>query len=162
MTIAMQGNRIVFAAVVAFTGKRTPDGRVLTAPEGFRCPARAFPLPVFGWQPFTDGIQIAVQAGVIEEAYVVAGRIITFGRLDTAPEFTPFVQQLRDGTHRLEIDLTNVQMEMSGRPVGEGVWEIEGAMSADLHLVSWRLAAAHIGDKPSWDLPPVQIEDLIT
>jgi hypothetical protein len=151
------GLRIVFAAVVAFTGKRTSDGRVIVAPEGFHCPTRALPLPVVGWIDAAGGYLARVQVGRINEAYVIDGRIIVFGHLETTPEAKPFVDQLITGTHVLEIDLVDVQAEIMNQPVSED--EFLGA-SADCHLVSWSLAAAHIGDRPSWDLPRVQVEEL--
>lgn len=150
------GLRTVFAAVVAFTGRRTADGRVIVAPEGFRCPSRALPLPVMGW-PDVAG-ESPDRVGRINEAYVIDGRIIVFGHLDTTPEAKPFVDRLKDGTHVLEIDLSDCQFEIANRPVDEGDWPVD--IGTDIKVVSWALAAAHIGDKPSWDLPPVQIEEL--
>lgn len=159
MTIAMQGARTVFVAVVAFTGQRTQDGRVVVAPDGFRCPTRALPLPVLGWMD--DGeLTWTVNVGMIEEAYVVDRRIVVFGRLDTDPRAQPFVRQLKDGTHRLKIGFSDMQFELLGSPVPEGEWEDEA--SADLMMVGWSLSAAFVSDHPAWDLPPVQIEDMLT
>jgi hypothetical protein len=141
------GTRTVFAAVVAFTGKPTADRRVIVAPEGFRCPARSYPLPVYGWAPFTGELNIAVQVGRIDEAYVIDGRVIVFGHLSLDDETRPFVDQLAAGTHVLEIDLGDVGME-------------HNAETATTTMLTWSLAAVHIGDRPCWNLPPVQIETL--
>lgn len=160
MTMAEEtgsGLRIVFAAVVAYTGRRTADGRVIVAPEGFRCPARALPLPILGWADEGTDHPYAVPVGRINEAYVIDGRMIVFGHFNTTDVAKPFVDRLRDGTDVLEIDLSDVQAEMMNLPVEENEW---AGASADCHLVRWSLAAAHVGNRPSWDLPRVQVEEL--
>jgi hypothetical protein len=151
------GLRIVFAAVVAYTGRRTADGRVIVAPEGFRCPARALPLPIYGVTLPGGEYPAREIVGRINEAYVIDGRIIVFGHLDTTPVAKPFVDRLKDGTDFLEIDLSDVQAEMMNLPVEQNEW---AGASADCHLVRWSLAAAHVGDHPCWDLPRVQVEEL--
>ncbi len=145
------GPRIVFAAVVAFCGKRTADGRTIVAPEGFRCPVRALPVPVFGWEEPRN----AVQVGQINEAYVIDNRITVFGHMSTGPVARTCAGRLSAGTHFLEIDMDHIQYETMNQSVTE-----TGEVSADLQLVSWRLTSAFVGDRPCWDLPPVQIEEL--
>jgi len=153
------GNRIVFAAVVAFTGRRTPDGRVIEPPEGFRCPTAKLPLPVYGWEPDDHGNMFAVRVGQIDEAYVIENRMTVFGHMDFTELGRKYAALLNEGSHFLEIDLDDIQYEMDGiawtRKPGEIV-----TSSPDMKITSWRLAAAHIGTSPSWDLPPVQIEEL--
>jgi hypothetical protein len=149
------GARTVFAAVVAFTGKRTPDGRVIVAPEGFRCPASE-DIPVMGWTEEPSGVRFAVRIGKISEAYVIDGRITVFGHLDQTPRARKFTALLADGSHRLEIDFDHVTMEFMNEVVGAEELPVAG----DVHMVNWRLRAAFVGDKPCWDLPPVQIEEM--
>jgi hypothetical protein len=154
----MTGVRFTFAAVVAFTGKPASGGQMmLIAPEGFRCPTLALPLPVFGWE--SEGN--AVQVGGIEEAYVVDGRVIVFGHLGTGPVARRSADRLVTGTHFLKIDLTHVQTEYLNEPLSESTPDIAGAV----HIVCWTLASAFITSfadaRPVWDLPPVQIEEMI-
>jgi hypothetical protein len=128
--------RIAFAAVVAITGKPCKDGRTLVTPEGFVCPSRPYPLPVYGRG--SNGRAVAV--GHIETASIVDHRVIVFGHLFNTLEAVPFTHRLEAGTAWLEIDVDQ--------------WLAETAE------VEWMLAAAFVGDKPAWDLPPVQIEEL--
>lgn len=152
------GLRIVFAAVVAFTGRRTADGRVIVAPEGFHCPTRSLPLPIIGWADEDTDDPHTVTVGRINEAYVIDGRIIVFGHMESTPTAKPFVDQLTTGTHVLEIDLADCQFEFNNTPIAENDWEDD--VAANIHVVMWALAAAHIGNRPCWDLPRVQIEEL--
>ena len=150
------GIRFTFAAVVAFTGKATLDRRVLVAPEGFRCPTLALPLPVYT-RGERDGSSASVLVGRIDEAYVVDGRVIVFGHLNTDKTAREWADRLAAGTHFLEIDLTHVQAEYLNEPLSESTPDIASA----IHIVCWTLAAAFIGEHPYWDLPPVQIEEMV-
>jgi len=149
------GPRTVFAAVVAFTGKRTQDGRVIIAPEGFRCPVSE-DIPVMGWVEEPSGVRLAVRIGKINEAYVIDGRITVFGHLDQTPRARKFTALMADGSHGLEVDFDHVTMEFMNEVVGAEDLPVTG----DVHMVSWRLRAAFVGDRPCWVLPPVQIEEI--
>lgn len=137
--------RLVFAALVAYTDRPTTDGRVLVTPPGFMCPARDYPLPVFGRD---EEFGMAYRVGDIEAASVVDHRLIAFGRMYTTGRAKMFTDQLRDGTHRLEIDVTALETARADRDDQVTV------------IARWELASAYIGDRPCWNLPPVQMEDM--
>lgn len=135
--------KIVFAAIVGYTGEQTKDGRVLVAPESDgagRQPLlhRPYPLPVVA---FVDARM--QQVGMIEMAALCDRRIIVFGHLDPREEFDHLVRSLDLGVYGLEMDLDAVEFEQDDDA---------------LRLTSWRLAGATVGIDACWDLPHVQIE----
>lgn len=151
--------RIVFTAIVAYTGRTTLDNRMLRAPEG-PVVHRPYPLPVFGWTgartPENPGQPVHV--GSIESTAVCDNRLITFGRMFTSPEARPFVERLASGTSWLEIDVDRVTTDppLDAR---SGAVDVLATEIALMEFAAWRLTSAYIGESPAWDLPPVQIEE---
>jgi len=150
MVVGPVTRRLVFAAVIAFTDVPSADGRVLVTPPGFICPARDYPLPVFGRDPEPNSM--AWRIGSIEDASVVDHRLIVFGRFDTSALAKTFVDQLADGTHRLEIDADITEYEQSAAVTGMPV--------PSRRAIRWALRSVSVGDHPAWDLPVTQMEEL--
>lgn len=150
--------RIVFAAVVAFTGKATKDGRILFTPEGFACPVRKLPLPVLWTPPNRNGApRQTIPVGRIEQAYVIDHRLITFGHLDDTEEIREsVVPVLQDGSRFLEIDIVSDSVDYSFTP--ETAEQEPTGQQEHTIFRKWKLSAAWIGSDPSWDLPRVQVE----
>jgi hypothetical protein len=150
--------RIVFAAVVAFTDKVTRDGRMLVTPESFRAPVvLGRELPVLWTPPNQNGRAMpTLNAGMIEQAYVVDKRVIAFGHLhETTAVKTMVVPMLQSGARFLEIDVDSGDMQydlqstvLDPVPVGPVIFK------------SWKLRAAWVGPTPAWDLPLVQVEEI--
>lgn len=151
--------RIVFCAIVAFTEKITKDGRMLSTPEGFKCPVKQLPMPVLWTPPNRGGLSRPSEPiGVIESAFVVDHRLITFGRLDGTEEVRgSVVPMLKDGSRFLEIDVDGAEMDYDLDPL---MPELEQVPVGPIIFRKWRLRAAWIGDRPCWDLPRVQVEEI--
>lgn len=144
--------RIVFAAIVAYTDRPTEDGRMLATPEGPLL-HRPYPLPVFGWlgERTEEDPGRVVSVGLVEQAAVCDHRLIVFGRLSAAAEDRHFIDSLAAGTSWLEIDVEHIKAELL-EPIGTATAPVS-------RFTGWKLVAAHIGEAPCWDLPPVQIEE---
>lgn len=134
--------KVVFIAIIAYTGEVTHDGRVLVTPEADECGRRKllhrkFPLPVIGQHE--GGM---VQVGQIEMAALCDRRVIVFGHLDPRPEFEWIRRGLDRGGYWLEIDVDDIRIDRS---------------DDTLRLLVWRLTGAHVGMSPAWRLPSTQI-----
>lgn len=131
--------KIIFIAIVAYTGEVTSDGRVLCTPATIK--TRPYPLPVRAQIKGATRI-----IGQIEQAAVCDRRLIIFGKLDPAKVAgTPIVDCLANGTYAFEIDVDQVKQRFED--------EI-------FRMIEWRLAAVTVGADPCWKLPPPQIEEM--
>jgi hypothetical protein len=152
--------RIVFAAVVAFTEKITKDGRVLVTPEDFhvRPGSHGYPLPVMWTPPNHGGKPVqSVRVGVIEEAYVIDHRLITFGHIDESEHGRRVAELLDSGQWFLEIDIDSGSMTYDLDPMPA---PFEAVPVGPVIFKDWRLRAAWVGTQPCWDLPSVQIQEI--
>lgn len=135
--------KIVFAAIIGFTGEITNDGRVLSRPANDHLRHRDYPMPV---RAFVDGeIQ---QVGAIEMAAWCDRRIIVFGRIFDDSRYEFLVHGLASGSYAFEMDVDQVQIELDG-----------DVADPTIRMAHWRLAAVMIDRNPCWKLPRVQIEE---
>lgn len=135
--------KIVFAAIIGYTGVQTFDGRVLEAPEPDRTGRRAllhrdYPLPVMAHHSGN-----VLQVGTIEMAAICDHRIIAFGHLDPHEEFEHIRRGLDLGTYLLEINVD---------------WVRTAHQDNIIRLTEWRLTGANVGVAPVWKLPRMQVE----
>lgn len=133
--------KIVFIAIVAYTGEIAHDGRILEPPEDRRLRHRDFPLPVLADLHWNGHVQ---QIGTVEHAALCDRRLIIFGHLDPGTvDGTDLVAHLDQGELFFEIDLDDITAQPD---------------SYARRFSTWRLAAVTVGDAPCWWLPKTQIE----
>lgn len=135
--------KIVFAAIVGFTGEETRDHRVLSRPVNDHLQHRDYPMPV---RAIVYGK--IEKIGVIEMAAWCDRRIIIFGRIFDDSRFDFLVHGLASGNYAFEMDMDQTKVEMGG-DVADPI----------IRMVRWRLAGVMVGTHPCWKLPRVQIEE---
>jgi len=153
--------RTVFAAVVAFTERLTKDGRILATPDDFHVSAgtHGYPLPIMWTPPNHGGKPVpTLRVGLIEEAYIVDRRLITFGHIDRTERGNEVTALLGSGTWFLEIDIDSGDMKYDLDPLSASLGEAVPVGPVIFH--GWKLRAAWVGTQPCWDLPPVQIQEI--
>jgi hypothetical protein len=147
--------RIVFAAVVAFTEKITRDGRILTTPEDFHV-LTGSALPILWTPPNHGGVPVpTVRVGLIEKAYVVDHRLITFGHIDETENGRRVADLLGTGQWFLEIDIDPGDATYFAEPSFDEIRTVGPVI-----FQTWRLRAAYVGTEPCWALPKVQIQEI--
>lgn len=144
--------RIVFVAVIGFTGQQTRDGRVLVAPEtGYNLRHGGYPLPVY------EKVSPLRVIGEVDQIALCDRRIIAFGHLDPEQVDELDLQHLRDRVAHFGFDVDQVEYQ-----------EIHAEdahlfLSDEIRLVDWRIRALVLESefKLSFEgLPPVVVEEL--
>lgn len=143
--------KIVFIAVIGFTGQQTRDGRVLVAPERDRLRHGDYPLPVY-----EKGTTLR-QVGLVEQVALCDRRIIAFGRLDPELIDEDTVKMIKAGGHHFGFDVDQVEYQRI-HPEDAFLYSDGG-----VRVIDWRLRALvleDVYDLAFENLPPVVIEEL--
>lgn len=141
--------KIVFIAIVGFTGTETRDGRILVAPEGEVLHA-PYPLPVYQQ---IKGKRETI--GTVDQVAFCDRRIIAFGHLDVDGLSEDQLKGMAQGYYHFGLDVDHVVFQKISRR------DLD-YFGTSKRLLEWRVSALHFGPAfdAAWDLPPVVVEEL--
>lgn len=143
--------KIVFIAVIGFTGQQTRDGRVLVAPEKNLIRHGDYPLPVY------EKTSPLRQIGIVEQVALCDRRIIAFGRLDPDLVDQDTVKMIRAGGYHFGFDVDQVEYQQI-HPEDAFLY-----YDGSVRVIDWRIRALVLEDVYDVvfdQLPRVVVEEL--
>lgn len=145
----------------------TADGRLLEAPDSHGLKHRELPMSIFHRSAWDGGPDPLIRPGKVESLMVRDGLVVASGSLDDTPTGRELAHGITDGRLFLAPDVDQVKSVTEEDPIRFFQRATDGSVGVPseypdrrVRMISWRIAAVWLEDRPCWELPAGQVEYL--